>query len=150
MHVNACRYVSWQQHFVVNFDIQYTTSSYLHESIIISENWYIIYNLLCFQWLSILTHLYFLLPSILVEFWIPDVNIQVWVFIKAVFFSNLLHTVLNIFFTKVLTNKSKIRFQMLSKELQSGPNVVYYVYWRRSRNGETNLEFQSVCLIKIS
>lgn len=38
---------------------------------------------------------------------------------------------------------------MLSKEYQSGPNVVYYVYWRRSRNGETNLEFQSVCLINI-
>lgn len=94
--------------------------------------------------------LYFLLPCILVEFWIPDVNIQVWVFIKAIFYSNLLHTVLNIFFTKVLTNKSKIRFQMLSKELQSGPNVVYYVYWRRSRNGETNLEFQSVYLINIS
>lgn len=38
---------------------------------------------------------------------------------------------------------------MLSKEYQSGPNVVYYVYWRRSRNGETNLEFQSVFLINI-
>lgn len=38
---------------------------------------------------------------------------------------------------------------MLSKEYQSGPNVVYYVYWRRSRNGETNLEFQTVCLINI-
>lgn len=40
-----------------------------------------------------------------------------------------------------------ITWRMLSKELQSGPNVVYYVYWRRSRNGETNLEFQSKRLL---
>ena len=39
-----------------------------------------------------------------------------------------------------------IQFQMLSKEYESGPNVVYYVYWRRSREGPINSEFQMVSL----
>ncbi|XP_022311293.1 contactin-like [Crassostrea virginica] len=35
-----------------------------------------------------------------------------------------------------------ITWRLLSKEYESGPNVVYHVYWRRSREGPINSEFQ--------
>ncbi|XP_061177623.1 contactin-like [Saccostrea echinata] len=35
-----------------------------------------------------------------------------------------------------------ITWKMLSQEYKSGPNFVYYVYWRRSREGDINVEFQ--------